>query len=175
MKHRCGWVWTKASLMSASLRHTPLSSSTIHLLTAVRGGGGRLGDDQRLASTTATTAAPTLTQATLNTDASNNNKTYTVLSDPARGSPFHAAFPVHDLQLAKDFYGTILGCQEGRSSDKWQDYSLHGHQIVAHWVGSEYRCQDYYNPVDGDEVPVPRTYNIMCDVSIKKLFAFIVP
>jgi Predicted dioxygenase of extradiol dioxygenase family len=38
---------------------------------------------------------------------------------------------------------------------KWQDYSLHGHQIVCHWVGNDYRCQDYFNPVDGDEVPVP--------------------
>jgi uncharacterized protein len=36
-------------------------------------------------------------------------------------------------------------------------FSLHGHQIVAHWVGNDYRCQDYYNPVDGDEVPVPHT------------------
>lgn len=80
---------------------------------------------------------------------------FTVLSDPAPGSPFHYAFPVHDLAVAKDFYGTVLGCHEGRSSEKWQDYSLHGHQIVAHWVGNDYRCQDYYNPVDGDEVPVP--------------------
>lgn len=68
---------------------------------------------------------------------------------------FHYAFPVHSLDAAKNFYGTILGCKEGRSSDKWQDYSLHGHQIVCHWVGNEYRCIDYYNPVDGDEVPVP--------------------
>jgi uncharacterized protein len=60
--------------------------------------------------------------------------------------------------LAKEFYGNILGCVEGRSSAKWQDYSLHGHQIVAHWVGNDYRCQDFYNPVDGDEVPVPRTF-----------------
>ena len=82
---------------------------------------------------------------------------YTVLSHPAPGSPFHHAFPVHDLDLAKEFYGNVLGCAEGRSSSKWQDYSLHGHQIVAHWVGDSYRCQDYYNPVDGDEVPVPRT------------------
>jgi hypothetical protein len=49
---------------------------------------------------------------------------------PAPGSPFHYAFPVHDLEAAKDFYGRILGCQEGRASTKWQDYSLHGHQIV---------------------------------------------
>lgn len=76
---------------------------------------------------------------------------------PAPGSPFHFAFPVHDLDAAKLFYGNILGCVEGRSSTKWQDYSLHGHQIVAHWVGNDYRCQDYFNPVDGDEVPVPHT------------------
>lgn len=80
---------------------------------------------------------------------------YETLSEPAPGSPFHYAFPVHDLELAKDFYGSVLNCKEGRSSEKWQDYSLHGHQIVCHWAGNDYRCQDYYNPVDGDEVPVP--------------------
>jgi extradiol dioxygenase family protein len=80
---------------------------------------------------------------------------YTTLSDPAPGSPFHYAFPVHDLDAAKHFYGEILGCAEGRSSTKWQDYSLNGHQIVCHFAGENYRCQDYYNPVDGDEVPVP--------------------
>lgn len=80
---------------------------------------------------------------------------YTVLDQPAPGSPFHYAFPVHSLDAAKTFYGEVLGCKEGRSSDKWQDYSLHGHQIVCHWVGNDYRCVDYYNPVDGDEVPVP--------------------
>jgi uncharacterized protein len=82
---------------------------------------------------------------------------YETLDHPAPGSPFHYAFPVHDLDKAKSFYGSIMGCKEGRSSEKWQDYSLHGHQIVAHWVGNDYRCQDYYNPVDGDDVPVPHT------------------
>ncbi|EJK73392.1 hypothetical protein THAOC_04984 [Thalassiosira oceanica] len=81
--------------------------------------------------------------------------TYVTLDEPAPGSPFHYAFPVHDLEMAKDFYGRVLGCKEGRSSSRWQDYSLHGHQIVAHWVGNDYRCKDYFNPVDGDEVPVP--------------------
>mmetsp|Transcript_30862 Transcript_30862/g.62587 ORF Transcript_30862/g.62587 Transcript_30862/m.62587 type:complete len:253 (-) Transcript_30862:191-949(-) len=79
------------------------------------------------------------------------------LADPAPGSPFHYAFPVHDLDAAKKFYGDVLGCAEGRSSPKWQDFSLNGHQIVCHWVGNDYRCQDYFNPVDGDEVPVPHT------------------
>lgn len=82
-------------------------------------------------------------------------KRYVTLADPAPGSPFHYAFPVHSLEAARMFYGDVLACEEGRSSEKWQDYSLHGHQIVCHWVGDDYRCVDYYNPVDGDEVPVP--------------------
>lgn len=49
-----------------------------------------------------------------------------------------------------------MGLKEGRrADDKWQDYSLNGHQIVCHYVGDNYRCQDFVNPVDGDEVPVP--------------------
>jgi len=80
---------------------------------------------------------------------------YIKLANPAPGSPFHLALPVHDLEVAKTFYGSILGCAEGRSSEKWQDYSLNGHQIVCHWAGNDYRCKDYFNPVDGDEIPVP--------------------
>ena len=41
------------------------------------------------------------------------------------------------------------------STIQWQDFCLHGHQIVCHFAGNDYRCQDYYNPVDGNEVPVP--------------------
>lgn len=41
----------------------------------------------------------------------------------------------------------VLGLSEGRSSLKWQDYSLDGHQIVCHLVSKDYRCQDYVNPV----------------------------
>lgn len=45
---------------------------------------------------------------------------------------------------------------EGRKDgDLWQDYSLEGHQLVCHYVGRDYRGSDYYNEVDGDEVPVP--------------------
>lgn len=75
---------------------------------------------------------------------------------PAPGHPFHLALPVHSMTLARKFYGDIMGLKEGRrADDKWQDYSLNGHQIVCHYVGEKYRCQDYVNPVDGDEVPVP--------------------
>ena len=46
--------------------------------------------------------------------------------------PFHVAFPVHDLNLAKEFYTKILECTIGRSSEDWIDFNLFGHQIVAH-------------------------------------------
>lgn len=128
------------------------TATNTRTLTVLRGGGGDGNDGYNNHNNNHNAT----TEDTSHTEPQNSTK-FTVLSDPAPGSPFHYAFPVHDLHLAKEFYGTILGCVEGRSSTKWQDYSLHGHQIVAHWVGDNYRCQDYYNPVDGDEVPVPRT------------------
>lgn len=68
--------------------------------------------------------------------------------------PFHLAFPVHDLAAARAFYGGLLGCREGRSSDRWVDFDLHGHQIVAHLAPE--RCGvTAHNPVDGHDVPVP--------------------
>ena len=68
--------------------------------------------------------------------------------------PFHLAFPVDDLAAARRFYGELLGCPEGRSSDKWVDFDLHGHQIVAHLAPDAVRRRAT-NPVDGEEVPVP--------------------
>ncbi|GAB2918124.1 VOC family protein [Paraburkholderia jirisanensis] len=67
--------------------------------------------------------------------------------------PFHLAFPVHDLAAARAFYGDLLGCSEGRSSDEWVDFNFYGHQIVAHLAPSEcgHRAT---NAVDGDSVPV---------------------
>lgn len=71
-------------------------------------------------------------------------------------NPFHLAIPVHDLTAARQFYGEVMNLQEGRrDGDKWQDYNFCGHQLVCHFVGESYRCPDFYNPVDGDEVPVP--------------------
>ncbi len=49
-------------------------------------------------------------------------------------TPFHVAFPVDDLAAARHFYGEVLGCPEGRSSEKWIDFNLFGHQIVAHRI-----------------------------------------
>ena len=71
-------------------------------------------------------------------------------------SPFHIAFPVHDLAAARAFYGGLLGCPEGRSSDTWIDFSLYGHQIVAHMQpGATDGEETHHNPVDGHDVPVP--------------------
>ncbi len=66
--------------------------------------------------------------------------------------PFHLAFPVNDLGEARRFYGTLLGCPEGRSSDEWVDFDFHGHQIVAHLCAEP--AQASSNRVDGDDVPV---------------------
>jgi extradiol dioxygenase family protein len=68
--------------------------------------------------------------------------------------PFHLAFPVDDLGAARRFYGDLLGCPEGRSSDRWIDFDLHGHQIVAH-LAPDAAPRRASNPVDGEDVPVP--------------------
>jgi uncharacterized protein len=68
--------------------------------------------------------------------------------------PFHIAFPVHDLAAAREFYGGVLGCPEGRSSEQWIDFDLFGHQIVAHLQPGA-RAAAHHNAVDGHDVPVP--------------------
>lgn len=72
-------------------------------------------------------------------------------------SPFHLAFPVDDLPAARRFYGEVLGCPEGRSSESWIDFNLYGHQIVAH-LGEGVETSKWPsggNLVDGHSVPVP--------------------
>ena len=67
--------------------------------------------------------------------------------------PFHLAFPVASLGEARAFYGGLLGCPEGRSSDTWVDFDFFGHQIVAHVAPEELRAAAAHD-VDGDNVPV---------------------
>jgi len=68
--------------------------------------------------------------------------------------PFHLAFPVHNLDAARAFYRDILGCREGRSSDRWIDFDLWGHQVVAQLVDAP-AADAGANQVDGHAVPVP--------------------
>lgn len=77
--------------------------------------------------------------------------------------PFHLAFPVDDLAAARAFYAGVLGCDEGRSSDEWIDFSLFGHQIVAHLTGQP-RAAQHHNPVDGHDVPVPH-FGVVLDIA----------
>ena len=68
-------------------------------------------------------------------------------------TPFHLAVPVDNLEKCRAFYGDVLGMREGRSSDHWVDFDFYGHQFVIH--SSPEKTKLHYNPVDGDQVPVP--------------------
>ncbi|MEM7460317.1 MAG: VOC family protein [Pseudomonadota bacterium] len=77
--------------------------------------------------------------------------------------PFHLAFPVHDLDSARAFYGTLLGCPEGRSSEDWIDFDFFGHQIVAHLAPDD--CDPVSaTGVDGKNVPV-RHFGLVLEMS----------
>ena len=77
--------------------------------------------------------------------------------------PFHLAFPVHNLAAARAFYGELLGCPEGRSSEDWVDFDFHGHQIVAHLAPDECRITQT-SGVDGKNVPV-RHFGLVLDMA----------
>ncbi len=77
-------------------------------------------------------------------------------------TPFHIAFPVDDLAAARHFYGTILGCPEGRSSERWVDFDLFGHEIVAHLTPRS-SATPQHNTVDGHAVPVPH-FGVVLDM-----------
>ena len=47
-------------------------------------------------------------------------------------SLFHLAYHVTDLDAARAFYGGVLGCREGRSTETWVDFDFFGHQISLH-------------------------------------------
>lgn len=76
-----------------------------------------------------------------------------ITTNPGLLSPFHLAFPVNDIASSRYFYGDILGCPEGRSSDDWVDFNFYGHQIVAHLAPEEAGTAQR-NAVDGHGVPV---------------------
>ncbi len=73
-------------------------------------------------------------------------------------TPFHLAIQVGDLSEARVFYGGMLGCDEGRSSDRWVDFDFFGHQLVCHLAPSEEDeagTPGRSNRVDGYDVPLP--------------------
>ena len=75
------------------------------------------------------------------------------MTTPTILPPFHLAFPVTSLAKARAFYGELLGCPEGRSSDEWVDFNFYGHQIVAH-LAPDQTGRAATSGVDGKNVPV---------------------
>ena len=69
--------------------------------------------------------------------------------------PFHLAIPVDDLASSLSFYGDLLGCETGRSSDHWIDFNFFGHQLVVHLKDNTYEQEKITNPVDGHQIPIP--------------------
>jgi hypothetical protein len=45
---------------------------------------------------------------------------------------FHLAFPITDIEQAKEYYVDGLGCEIGRESHHAVILNLYGHQLVAH-------------------------------------------
>jgi extradiol dioxygenase family protein len=91
------------------------------------------------------------------------------MSSQASLPPFHLAFPVHDLAAARAFYGDLLGCPEGRSSDAWVDFDFYGHQIVAHLAPGE--CgSTQTSAVDDHNVPV-RHFGAVLDMDTWSVLA----
>lgn len=78
--------------------------------------------------------------------------TENLVSEMKPDFPFHLAVVVDDLAAARDFYGGILGCPEGRSADHWVDFNFFGHQFVCH-LGET--AGGIHNDVDHEQVPVP--------------------
>lgn len=66
---------------------------------------------------------------------------------------FHLAIPSCDLAASRRFYGELLGCAAGRSTETWADFDFFGHQLSVHHdpAGAE---RVSTNPVDGKDVPV---------------------
>jgi extradiol dioxygenase family protein len=67
---------------------------------------------------------------------------------------FHFAFFVKDLDATRRFYGQVLGCTEGRSTDTWVDFDFFGNQISCHNSGRPVPT-DWTGKVDGIAVPMP--------------------
>lgn len=68
-------------------------------------------------------------------------------------TPFHLAIHVTDLEMARHFYGAVLGCEEGRSTATWVDFSFFGHQLSLH-LGAPF-ANDVTGKVGDKMVPMP--------------------
>ena len=68
-------------------------------------------------------------------------------------SLFHLAYHITDIKKARSFYGDLLGCAEGRSTDTWVDFDFFGHQISLH-LGEPFKTGNT-GKVGDHMVPMP--------------------
>ena len=66
-------------------------------------------------------------------------------------SAFHLAYNVRDLDDARAFYGELLGCAEGRSTETWVDFNFFGHQISLH-IGEQWTM--FFHDPSGNPIEV---------------------
>jgi len=69
-------------------------------------------------------------------------------------SIFHLAYTVSDLESTRKFYGDLLGCKEGRSTESWVDFDFFGNQLSLH-IGQTIKELESDSRVDNVEVPLP--------------------
>ena len=69
-------------------------------------------------------------------------------------SIFHLAYTVRDLESTRKFYGDLLDCQEGRSTESWVDFDFFGNQLSLH-IGHTIKELESDSKVDNVEVPLP--------------------
>jgi len=88
-------------------------------------------------------------------------------------TPFHLAVQVRDIDESRDFYGSKMGLEEGRSSKDWIDFNMFGHQFVVHLnpqLGKAGKVSRIANSVDGHGVPVPH-FGVVMNFDDWSLFA----
>lgn len=68
-------------------------------------------------------------------------------------SLFHLAYHVRDLNVSRQFYKSVLGCREGRSTETWVDFDFFGHQISLH-LGEPFKTTNT-GKVGDHMVPMP--------------------
>ncbi len=83
-------------------------------------------------------------------------------------SVFHFAFNVTNLDLARGFYGGVLGCREGRSTDTWVDFDFFNHQISLH-LGEPFKTENT-GQVGDVLVPMPH-FGAVLDLASWRILA----
>jgi len=66
---------------------------------------------------------------------------------------FHLSIHVKDLEESRSFYGDVLGCEEGRSTESWVDFDFFGHQLSLH-LGVPFHSENT-GSVGAHKVPMP--------------------